>query len=765
MRFLSTLGATTALLLFSLPAQQTEVTLRESAPPAEEFVADSYIIHFKTRSFDLEPFRAATYARRPVAEIEAIVRSMEQAVQRDQAQFVADVANLGGRVTAQWWIINGAAISGNAAVAAAVAQLPYVERVERDRWHHPVNGESRNTNHHKAEQANQLQTGGGQFITGTGVTIAILDTGVDGNMGGTGRPHRGFYVNGDSNNHSGTGIDGSRLLLQQGTSGFGTEDAHGHGTHVAGSAMNGWGASGGGFTAIFGMAPNANLVGVKISNDGGSAAGTWIIAGWNWVAANAAARNIKTANNSFSGSPSLSDGIQVALDNCARNADVLISCSAGNSASDTTASQNVWNGLAVGALNKNSLTRASFSAIGPLDNHGRIYPDISAVGNSVFSLNLDSETTVANSSGTSMSSPMIAGCGALVRQVDSSMTALEAKALLLNNTRDIAGTRNDVGLGIVNANRAVLRALANDYRTRTISTANPTVSINFTPDPTVVPARATIAFHHIGGSTIPNVDLFIFDSGNNQVASSTDMLISYDRVQFNFSPGTYRAEIRGISNLGTALDVAISGIGGDPPPQPPTLVTINPGTTTSFQPVQITLTGTNLDQLQRINLGSTQITNFITDSATQVRFTPPSPFEIATHTVTAQNAGGTSNPLNLTIAGIHPGFIDAPTVAFRTVAFNQVFWSDRNWSVALFVSTSNVPSSLPGIVNLGIGNAFAELFYINTVGCDTGGRGVKTLLFPASFPVGNYYFQGIPYNPAAPTLPLETTNVVTTFFL
>ena len=75
--------------------------------------------------------------------------------------------------------------------------------------------------------------------------------------------------------------------------------------------------------------------------------------------------NIRVANNSFSGSPSLTSSIQVALDNTALNADVLACCAAGNSGTNTASSQNAWNGLAYGSINKNSLAVSSFSGRGP----------------------------------------------------------------------------------------------------------------------------------------------------------------------------------------------------------------------------------------------------------------------------------------------------------------------------------------------------------------------------------------------------------------
>ena len=51
-----------------------------------------------------------------------------------------------------------------------------------------------------------------QGIRGAGVAVAIIDSGIDSNMAGTGRPHRAFFVNGDVTNRTGGGIGGSRIL-------------------------------------------------------------------------------------------------------------------------------------------------------------------------------------------------------------------------------------------------------------------------------------------------------------------------------------------------------------------------------------------------------------------------------------------------------------------------------------------------------------------------------------------------------------------------
>jgi subtilisin family serine protease len=106
------------------------------------------------------------------------------------------------------------------------------------------------------------------------VGVAVLDTGID-------------LPNGDLNAVSGTNCVKSGRTAQ---------DDNGHGTNVAGviAAKN----QGSG---VLGVAPGTKLYAVKVLGSNGSGTLSQILCGINWVAANAAAQNIKVANMSFAG--------------------------------------------------------------------------------------------------------------------------------------------------------------------------------------------------------------------------------------------------------------------------------------------------------------------------------------------------------------------------------------------------------------------------------------------------------------------------------
>jgi subtilisin family serine protease len=724
-----------------------------STPAAVETVPGSYVVQFRDRSFDLEEFRSAVHSRRSAAEVAAVVERMEQALRRDQAGFVRTIEDLGGRVSAQWWIINGACVEGLGGDGEKIlAALPGVLSVEPNALHYPLNNTARNATHHEADQANQRRNAAGALVDGAGVSVAVIDTGVDAQFAGGANPNPGFYPGGSTANTSGGGLGGSRLKAAFGTSGTGVEDLHGHGSHVSGSVASG-------SSGFRGIAPGAWIVGVKISGAGtsGSASTAALVSAWQLVATERVAHNILVANNSFSGSPSLTSSVQMALDNTALNADVLACCAAGNNGADTSASQNAWNGLAVGSIDKNTLAVSSFSGTGPLDNFGRTYPDITAVGRSVTSIRIDS-TSGASSSGTSMATPMVAGGAALVRQVDPAITALEAKAILLNSTKHTQNSRNTYGLGVMDVDAAVQLALAGDFFTAPMSPSSRTLTRVFSV-PTTRAMNLTATWMHPGGGSFDNLDLRVY-AGTTLVASDLNTLNSYEHVDFTAQAGVqYRVELTWVGTaVRQSLEVAIAGF-ADTPVTPPSLATISPGQAVNSSRATITLTG-NLDRIGRIDVGTMQVARFTPVSATELTFELPFPAELgASLPVTVTNAAGTSNALALRIDGTHPAQISATPVGIRGTPVTIGITGDGQWASLLLVSPSNLPSVLPGIVNLGIADNFTALFPLGVTVMDAMGLGSASFTFPTSVPTGNYYFQAISFDPAAIVAPLEASNV------
>jgi hypothetical protein len=747
------LALSLSLAFAAAPSAQTPAPTDPGA-----VVPNSYVVVFAERSFTLDTFRDAIYARRPAAEVDAIVASMNTAVRTDQAAFVAQVESLGGRVVSQWWLINGACVEGlPAEQLPTLRALPNVEAVHPNKIYSVSNNTARNSSNHEADQANARRNAANELVVGTGISVAVLDTGADVLYAATGKPHPALYITGNQNNTAGGGIQGSRLKGAY-SAGFGTEDGHGHGTHVSGSVASD-------YVGYRGMAPGAWIVAVKVADDQGFGNTNTLVSGWQQAATRRTADNVGVANNSMSGSPALGDPAQMALDSAAINADILCVVASGNNGTNTSASQNAWNGLAVGAVNKTSLTVAGFSSRGTLSGFGRTYPDLSAVGVSVLSA-VPNALGGGLSDGTSMASPMVAGGAACVRQANRSMTAREAKALLLNNVKGTTNQRTTYGLGILDIDAAVARAIANDFGTVRLTSTAPVWNRQF--NATLLQfVSVTATWMHAAGTTFENVDLRLYDSNNTLLASDLNTLQSYEKASFTaLVAGTIRAELRWVNPVaGRSVDVAITGVGSLAPTAPPVLTAINPGTVNNPAPAEITLTGTNFDGLTRITVGGVDVPTFSVDSATQARFTLAGPYLIGTHNVTASNVVGTSNPLTVTVNGIHPMQLTGPAFGVRGFPANYAAVGDAGWISVLFFSTSNLPSSVPGLVSLNIGNNFTDLYQLVVVANDGRGAFGIPLTIPTSVPSGlNLSFQAVTVNPASLTPPIEASNAVTTAF-
>jgi thermitase len=173
------------------------------------------------------------------------------------------------------------------------------------------------------------------------------------------------------------------------------DDVYGHGTHVAGIAAamtnNGIGVAGLGYSST--------IMNVKVLNDDGMGAYSWLASGIIWAVDNGA----KIINMSLGGSSS-SSTLEDAV-NYAWNNGVVVVASAGNSASTAPSYPAYYNNcIAVAATDANDAL-ASFS------NYGK-WVDVAAPGMTIDSTWNDGGYGCM--SGTSMASPHVAGLAALV---------------------------------------------------------------------------------------------------------------------------------------------------------------------------------------------------------------------------------------------------------------------------------------------------------------------------------------------------------------
>ena len=116
-------------------------------------------------------------------------------------------------------------------------------------------------------------------VDGSGIGIAILDSGIDAN-------HAQF-------SSSGTG---PRIIASVDLTGENrTDDPYGHGTFVAAAAAGGAAAG----AENTGIAPGASLINVRVLNSSGEGSVETVLAGLDWVAANARQYNIRVVNLSL----------------------------------------------------------------------------------------------------------------------------------------------------------------------------------------------------------------------------------------------------------------------------------------------------------------------------------------------------------------------------------------------------------------------------------------------------------------------------------
>ena len=214
-------------------------------------------------------------------------------------------------------------------------------------------------------------------------------------------------------------------------------DCHGHGTHVAGTI-----AARDDANDVVGVAPGAPITGVKVLGCNGSGSNSGVIAGIDWVTANA----IKPAVANMS----LGGGASQAIDDAVRRSaasGVFYALAAGNEGtnactrSPARAGAGTTNGIMTVAATDSADREASFS------NYGTCV-DVWAPGVSVLSTRKGGGTTTM--SGTSMASPHGAGGGALylssTQAAGSSPSTVEGA---LKSAARTTGTTSKDGRSIV----------------------------------------------------------------------------------------------------------------------------------------------------------------------------------------------------------------------------------------------------------------------------------------------------------------------------
>ncbi len=757
-----------------------------AAAPSAEVQGERHVVTLRVdraqhRSFlsDLARERRAGDAERFLERLAAGRAAQDQR----RAPLEEWLEGRGARVIERFWLTPGLAIeNADAATLAALAARPDVLSVEPDALlEAQLMADAIDADHHDAVGAHALYLGSVP-VRGTGVTVALIDSGVDSNMNGTGRPHAAFYPGGDPNDLTGGGIGGSRLLSEE-HYGFPPpsvdEDLFGHGTRM-GAVLAGarWNAQPG---VADGIAPDVWIRSFKISDDGVGELASTVSMGKAFDAA-AAMPDVRVANMSYNNSSSLPGTNLNRKIDAATLAGVFVTLSGGNFGADLSVAHGAYNALVAGASLKTTKQPAVVpgiftSAIGPLPD-GRRYPHMLAVGTNVVTAKLDDEASSQASYGASASAAMLAGTGALVVQCWPAATQLQIKALLLNESQEVVlGNPAAAGWGYLDVEATVDAAIARRAVTETVSVGQ--IRTFLRPAAAGESVALTLVWNREDTllDPIDDLDLRVRNPQGTVIAWSASQLDNVEQIRFDAtSSGVYRVEVIPIATVGdSTVTFALGGI------ESPSIQSVcNGGTTVAIAgttPALIpALVPTAQNEVVVAGCGFTGATSLMVAGQTLLPgvgfdvlsdnalvFDMPLPQLLGSQPLSVQT------PFGLALAAIEvvapPPTLRLETPAISTSIPGQVRLGAKPGDVYVVgASTSLSPTVIPGILSIDIGNGGASLLVLSSNVIGANGTSLETYPVPASVPFGlTVYLQAVVFDAASLALPLASTQVGSAF--
>jgi serine protease AprX len=283
-------------------------------------------------------------------------------------------------------------------------------------------------------------------IDGSGVTVAMIDTGV-----------------------SRVADLGDRVVARVDfTPGGDGDDAYGHGTHLAGVIAGDGSASGGKWR---GVAPGARLVSVKVAGADGSTDVSVVIAALQWVVTHRSQYGVKVLNLSF-GTDSLQpyalDPLNAAVER-AWAAGIAVVVSSGNRGPGTVNKPGddpfV---ITVGAADLKQTVERQDDEVAPFSSYGRTpdgfeRPDLVAPGTTIVATRDAGSTidqahpdavvdgTYFKGTGTSQAGAIVSGVAALLYQANPSLKPNAVKSILMGSTFRASQYRAGGGAGMLDA--------------------------------------------------------------------------------------------------------------------------------------------------------------------------------------------------------------------------------------------------------------------------------------------------------------------------
>lgn len=334
-------------------------------------------------------------------------------------------------------VFAGVAISVPAEQIPNIASLPEVRKIYPNQVYKANLSQSVPLT--KADQVWKMTAPSGLAVTGKGIKVGVVDSGVDSKHPDLAKNFAGGY---DFVEHDSI-----------------PQDENGHGTHVAGIiAANGNIDKTG---CCKGVAPDASIYGYRVLDKDGYGSTEAILAGVN----KAAEDGMDVLNLSLGNSTNAADEpIATSIDRLVENRNVSVVVANGNDGPENwTVSSPGTSRLAisVGASTKTNQI-ADFSSRGPATGSWAIKPDVVAPGQSILSTVPQSVSSDGYEvfDGTSMASPHVAGSVALLKQLHPNWNSTEIKSALANTATTLNTPEgkpyaaNEQGSGLINVLKA-----------------------------------------------------------------------------------------------------------------------------------------------------------------------------------------------------------------------------------------------------------------------------------------------------------------------
>jgi serine protease len=451
--------------------------------------------------------------------------------------------------------------AGAEALMRDIAANPNVEYIQLDALMHPLF--TPNDTQYASGQWDFFEATGGMNLplawdksTGSGVVVAVIDTGYVDHTDLNANILQGYdFISDASIAADGNGRDSDAHDPGDASGG---QNSSWHGTHVAGTVA----AVTNNAKGVAGVAFNAKVVPARVLGKGGGFTSD-IVDAITWASGGAVsgvptnANPAEVINMSLGGTGACDSASQNAINGAVGRGTVVVVAAGNDNVNVSNANPaNCNNVVAVAATDRNG-ARASFSNFGA-------GIDVSAPGVSILSTRNAGTTTPGAEnysllSGTSMSSPHVAGLAALIMAA-AAKTPAEVESILKSTARPLPGAcSGGCGAGIVDSLAAVNAALgstpppAGGTLTKGVAVTGLAAStgndIKFTMD--VPSGSSNLAFNLSGGTG--DADMYVrFGSAPTDTVYDCRPFLSGNTETCSFAApqtGTYHVRVKAFSSF------------------------------------------------------------------------------------------------------------------------------------------------------------------------------------------------------------------------